>query len=92
MAQKRLIHPTSKEAYMRQLNAIGKFDTFERLHQIKAPTLVLHGRKDVLIHPKNATILTEAIPNAKLVFFEKSAHALGEEISELIRTITEFLL
>jgi len=30
-AQKRLIHPTSKEAYMRQLNAIGKFDTFERL-------------------------------------------------------------
>jgi pimeloyl-ACP methyl ester carboxylesterase len=92
MAQKRLIHPTSKEAYMRQLNACRKFDTFERLHQIKTPTLVLHGRKDVLIHPKNATILTEAMPNAKLVFFEKSAHALAEEMSEVICTITEFLL
>jgi pimeloyl-ACP methyl ester carboxylesterase len=92
MAQKRLIHPTSKEAYMRQLNAIVKFDTFERLHQIETPTLVLHGKKDVLIHPKNAIILTEAIPNARLVFFEKSAHALAEEISEVIRNITEFLL
>jgi len=52
----------------------------------------LHGRKDVLIHPKNATILTEAIPNAKLVFFEKSGHALAEKMSEVIRVITEFLL
>jgi pimeloyl-ACP methyl ester carboxylesterase len=92
MAQKRLIHPTSKEAYMRQLNAIGKFDTFERLHQIKTPTLVLHGRKDVLIHPKNAAVLAEAIPNAKLVFFENSAHVLVEEMEELIHVITEFLL
>jgi len=74
------------------LNAIGKFDTFERLHQIKTPTLILHGRKDVLIHPRNATILTEAIPNAKLVFFEKSAHALAEEMNEVVRAITEFLL
>jgi pimeloyl-ACP methyl ester carboxylesterase len=92
MAQKRLLHPTSKEAYMRQLNAIGKFDTSERLRQIKPPTLVLHGRKDALVHPKNAAILAKAIPNAKLVYFEKSAHGLYEEIEEVIKVITEFLL
>jgi len=92
MARKRLMHPTSKEAYVRQLNACRKFDTFERLHQIKTPTLVLHGRNDVLIHPENAKVLAEAIPNAKLVYLEKSAHGLVEEIEEVIKVITEFLL
>jgi pimeloyl-ACP methyl ester carboxylesterase len=92
MAQKRLMHPTSKEAYMRQLNAIRKFDTSERFHQIKTPTLILHGRKDVLIHPENAAILAEAIPNAKLVYFEKSGHALAEETEKVINVTREFLL
>jgi pimeloyl-ACP methyl ester carboxylesterase len=92
MARRRLMHPTSKEAYTRQLNAIRKFDAYERLPQIKAPTLVLHGRKDVLIPPENGTILAEAIPNAKLVYFEKSAHGLFEEIEKVINVITEFLL
>jgi pimeloyl-ACP methyl ester carboxylesterase len=92
MAQKRLIHPTLKEAYVRQLNAIRKFDTFERLHQIKTPTLILHGRKDVVVHPENATVLAEAIPNAKLVYFEKSAHGLLEEMEQVIEVIKEFLI
>jgi pimeloyl-ACP methyl ester carboxylesterase len=90
--QRSFRYPISEAGYKRQLNAIGKFNAYERLRQIKAPTLILHGRKDVLIPPENGTILAEAIPNAKLVFFEKSAHALAEELSEVIRGVTEFLL
>jgi pimeloyl-ACP methyl ester carboxylesterase len=90
--QKSLRYPISEAGYKRQLNAIGEFNAYERLPQIKATTLVLHGRKDVLIPSENGKILAEAIPNAKLVFFEKSAHILAEEMSEVIRTITEFLL
>jgi pimeloyl-ACP methyl ester carboxylesterase len=90
--QKSLRYPISAAGYKRQLNAIGKFNAYERLQQIKAPTLVLHGRKDVLIPPENGSILAEAIPNAKLVFFEKSAHILAEEIEEVIDVIKEFLL
>jgi pimeloyl-ACP methyl ester carboxylesterase len=90
--QKSLRYPISETGYKRQLNAIGKFNAYERLPQIKAPTLVLHGRKDILIPPENGTILAEAIPNAKLVFFEKSAHILAEEMNEVINAITEFLL
>ena len=62
------------------------------MKQIKAPTLVLHGRKDFAMPPKNGEILAKGISNAKLVFFEKSGHVLAEEMSEVIRAITEFLL
>jgi pimeloyl-ACP methyl ester carboxylesterase len=85
-------HPISKEGARRQWNALKQFNTQGRLKQIKAPTLVLHGRKDFAMPPKNGKILAEGIPNAKLVLFEKSGHALAEEMSEVIKAITEFLL
>ncbi len=84
--------PISKEAYRRQLNAIIKFDTYGKLSQIKAQTLVLHGKRDMLVPPENGLILAKAIPNARLVTFEKSAHLLVEDMEEVANTITEFLL
>jgi len=90
--QRSFRYPISEAGYKRQLNAIGKFSAYERLPQIKAPTLILHGKKDVLIPPENGAILAKAIQNAKLVFFEKSAHSLTEEIERVIKAITEFLL
>jgi len=84
-------HPISKEGWIRQLNAIRGFNTHGRLQKIKVPTLILHGRKDVEIPPENGSILAEAIPNAKLVYLEKSAHSLAEEMREVISLITDFL-
>lgn len=91
VVQRALKYPISEEAYIRQLNAVRKFNAYERLHQINAPTLILHGRKDVLIPPENGSILAEVIPNAKLVHFEKSAHMLVEEMNEVINSLTDFL-
>jgi pimeloyl-ACP methyl ester carboxylesterase len=85
-------HPISKEGARRQWNAMKQFNTQGRLKHIKASTLVLHGRKDFAMPPKNGKILAEGIPNAKLVFFEKSAHGLLEEMEEVIKVITQFLL
>jgi proline iminopeptidase len=85
-------HPISKEGARRQWNAWERFNTQRRLQQIKAPTLVLHGKKDFVLPPENGSVLAEGIPNAKLILFEKSGHMLAEEISEVIRVITEFLL
>ena len=84
--------PISDEAYGRQLNAITQFDTYDRLSQIKAPTLVLRGKRDILIPPENGSILAKAIPNAKLANLEKSAHLLTEDMEEVIHVITEFLV
>ena len=89
--QRGLKAPISAEAYRRQLNAISGFNTRDRLPQIKAPTLILVGKKDILIPPGNGSILAEAILNSKLVYLERSAHALVEDMDEVINSVTGFL-
>jgi len=84
-------NPISNEAFMRQMSAIMKFDTYDRLSQVKTPTLILHGKQDILIPPENGSILGKAIPGARLVSFENCAHGLLEESEEVLRTILEFL-
>ena len=91
VAQRFFRHPISREAYTRQLAAIQDFDAHDRLRRIKVPTLILHGRKDVLIPPENGSILAAAIPKAKFVYFENSAHVLAEEMREALRILTDFL-
>jgi pimeloyl-ACP methyl ester carboxylesterase len=83
---------TSRENVLRQATAIKSFNTFDRLSRIRAPTLVLHGKQDILVPPENGSILAKAIPNAKLVHLENSAHSLIEDMEEMIHSITEFLL
>jgi len=92
LIQRTLKAPTSGEVLLRQRAAIMNFSAFDRLSGIKAPTLVLNGKRDVLCLPENGSILSKAIPNAKLVLFEKSAHALIEDMEEVIHSITDFLL
>jgi len=83
--------PISPEVFLRQIGAIMSFSTFDRLSEIKAPTLVLAGRRDILIPPENGSILAKAILGAKLVLLEKSAHALTEDVEEATNAVAEFL-
>jgi len=82
----------SPKALMNRYDAMLRFNSQMRLKHIKAPTLVLHGKKDTTVAPEEGSILARAIPNAKLVYFEKSNHLLAEEMGEVIKVITEFLL
>jgi pimeloyl-ACP methyl ester carboxylesterase len=91
MIQQILKAPISNEAFGWQANAIMEFDTHDRLRQIRAPTLILHGKQDVLLPPGNGSILAEAIPNAKLVYLGKSAHGLVEEMNGVINSLADFL-
>jgi pimeloyl-ACP methyl ester carboxylesterase len=85
-------YPISLKALMNRYDAMLRFNSQTRLKNIKAPTLVLHGRKDTTVAPEEGEILAKAIPNAKLVYFEKSNHLLAEEMEEVLKVITEFLL
>ncbi|MEM0232915.1 MAG: alpha/beta hydrolase [Candidatus Nezhaarchaeales archaeon] len=91
MIQRMLKAPITKEAFIQQFYAIMQFDTYDRLPQIKVPTLIVHGKKDILLPVENATILASTIPNAKLLILEKSGHGLAEEIDEAIAAIIDFL-
>ncbi|UCH32616.1 MAG: alpha/beta fold hydrolase [Candidatus Bathyarchaeota archaeon] len=84
-------HPISRASYMCQLNAVMRFDTFERLPKIKNPTLILQGQEDVLVPSTNGSILAKAIPDAKLIIYENSAHMLVEDMKKVIHNLTWFL-
>jgi pimeloyl-ACP methyl ester carboxylesterase len=92
MTQRILKAPISPGAFQRQLGAVMAFSTFDRLSGIKAPTMVLYGKRDVLVPPENGSILAKAIPEAKPVVLERSAHALAEDVEEATNAITKFLL
>ncbi|MCS7139838.1 MAG: alpha/beta hydrolase [Candidatus Nezhaarchaeota archaeon] len=91
MVQRILKAPISKKAFLQQFYAIMQFDTYDRLPQIRVPTLIIHGKKDILLPVENASILASTIPNAKLIILENSGHGLAEEMDELITSIINFL-
>ena len=61
----------------RQLRAIlASGSRKPRLRSVKAPTLVIHGTVDPLVHPAGGKDTAASIPGAKLVMVERTGHAL----------------
>ena len=74
----------------RQLEARVGHDTFRRLHEIEAETLLCGGRYDGIASPENMKNLAERIPRAVLEFFE-GGHGFLLEDRRAFPRIIEFL-
>ena len=75
-----------------QWQAVSNHNVGERLAQIKAPTLVITGSKDILIPPGNADILKEYIPNARKMIIEGGGHVVHMEQPETFNAeVLDFL-
>ncbi len=86
-----LKHPTPPFAFQRQLEGTYTLQTWDRLPQIKAPTLVITGAKDVLIPAKNSELLAARIPGAKLHLIPNAGHAfMSEGREEFARVFVPF--
>jgi pimeloyl-ACP methyl ester carboxylesterase len=87
-----LENPQPIYAFNRQLAAVMMFDSSSRLKEIKAPTLVLTGREDILVPPQNSRLLAEKIPSAELLILDGGAHCFFWEISaKFNRAVLNFL-
>jgi pimeloyl-ACP methyl ester carboxylesterase len=65
----------------RQLRAIlASGSRKERLRSVRAPTLVIHGAADPLVHPMGGKDTAMSIPGAKLLMVEGMGHALAVEL------------
>lgn len=68
------------------------FDVIDRLGEIRAPTLVLHGRHDRKQRFAGAALLNAGIRGSRLVVFENSAHLpYIEEVQLFNHTLIAFL-
>ncbi|MBC8274321.1 MAG: alpha/beta fold hydrolase [Chloroflexi bacterium] len=85
-------YPTPPHGYACQAQAIAFHDTYERLPQIAAPTLVITGDADRIIPTENSRILASQIPDAELVILENSGHGfISDAEAESNRAILDFL-
>jgi pimeloyl-ACP methyl ester carboxylesterase len=82
-------YPAPIPVLMAQLSAIMGHDTSERLGEIAAPTLVIHGTEDRLLVAANGELLAKLIPGARLELLEGSGHMFfweqPERSAQLVR-------
>lgn len=69
----------------------GGEEYWNRLNEIKQPTLIIHGTDDLIWHFKNAGILLERIKGSKLIQLEGTGHELlFEDWDDIIDGIAKF--
>lgn len=64
----------------------------DRLHEIRVPTLIIQGDKDIAMPMSNAKALNAGIPNSRLVIVPGASHMFHEEQPQAFNSIiSEFL-
>jgi len=85
-------NPQPTHAGRRQWEAMQSFDAWDRLGEIEAPTLVLHGTEDRLVAVDNARRLASGIPGARLRLLEGAGHVYhSEQPDEADLAVVRFL-
>jgi pimeloyl-ACP methyl ester carboxylesterase len=89
---RRVSTPHDAVAYLHQAAAVATHSTFDRLGDIAAPTLVMHGEQDVAMPPENARLLAGRIPGAELKLQPDAAHLYFIDQPRADRDVARFLL
>jgi len=88
---RRVSSPVGTLAYLHHAAAVATHNTFSRLGQIAAPTLVVHGEQDVVVPPENALLLAGRIPGARLKLWPEAGHLYIIDEPRADREIAGFL-
>ena len=87
-----LKHPMPEYAEQLHAQANLEHDSWERLPEISAATLILQGNDDPVVPPANARLLQERIPGAALHLVRRGRHMFFIEFSrEVDRLVNNFL-
>jgi pimeloyl-ACP methyl ester carboxylesterase len=84
--------PITMENAAKQFMATVSFSTWDRLPQVKNQALVATGTEDVVIPPENSRIISDRIPDARLVEFEGAGHGFINQCgTEFLEVLSGFL-
>lgn len=87
----KLTKPKSYDRFFVQAEACLTHDAFDRLHEIRAATLVVGGEKDLALGGEASREIAAEIHGAQLKMYAQWGHGLYEEEREFNRMILEFL-
>jgi len=87
----KLTKPKSYDRFFVQADACRTHDSYESLNQIKVPTLVIGGEKDLSLGGNASREIAAKIPGAELRMYEQWGHGLYEEAKDFNQVVLEFL-
>ncbi len=84
-------YPQPYYAFVRQRQASGSYDATGRLHEIRAPTLILHGKKDRLAPHELAEETHRGIADSSMTTFDGGHLFLFSKQREFLDSVSGFL-
>lgn len=92
LVERMQIAPSNPRSMEIHKHANKSFDSYHRLGQISAPTLIIHGEDDWVFRPKHAKILNQHIPDSKLILFPGAGHGIfSQEYHKVLEEIHCFI-
>ncbi|MFQ5909312.1 MAG: alpha/beta fold hydrolase [Thermoplasmata archaeon] len=71
---------------------LPRYDVLTDLGKISCPALIIAGKHDPVCPPKFSEVLSDALPESKLVVFENSGHwPFIEEEDKFVEVVSDFL-
>ena len=88
----RLTKPKSYERFFIQADACLSHNAYDRLQEIRLPTLVIGGEKDLALGGEASREIAAQIHGAELKMYEQWGHGLYEEEKTFNQAVLQFLL
>jgi pimeloyl-ACP methyl ester carboxylesterase len=86
------LRPTGPRTLWRATGEVLEADIRSHLGEIRAPTLLLWGSRDVLLPPALGEVFRAEIPDARLVVLERAGHVpMFDAPEDVSRELIEFL-
>lgn len=89
--QHRLSDPQDPAGWQAQAAAGTTYDPGDSLGAIRAPTLVLHGTHDVVLDPRDADVLGEVIPDARVERLDTGHLLFWDAPDRFVGIVVDFL-
>ena len=86
-----LTKPKSYDRFFIQSKACLEHNAFTELSNIKLPTFVIGGAKDLALSGAASKEIAEAIPGSKLLMYPELGHGLYEEDKNFQKVVLDFL-
>ena len=80
------------ESFVEALTELAGYDFLDRLEEVEVPTLIVWGRQDRVVPPRDALEFERLVRVSELVVFDKCGHVpMAERPVRFNRTLTQFL-
>lgn len=78
--------------FFESIGTLRQTDLRPRVGELQLPVLGIYGKKDIIVDPKQAKVLKQALPTSQIAWFENSGHfPMIDESTRFHETVRSFL-